>query len=102
MRPSLPERLPHHPAYPRTMEFGQLPAALQPGMRVVVRHLVRPDGPATDALGILLDRDDLRCTVETRRGPVIIELAAIVAAKQVPPPPERRAERRAGPPGERD
>lgn len=73
------------------MEFGHLPVALTPGMRVVVRYLVHPDGPATDALGVLLSRDEHRCIVETRRGPVTIELAAIVAAKQVPPPPARRS-----------
>ncbi|MEJ7650153.1 MAG: ferrous iron transport protein A [Nakamurella sp.] len=73
------------------MEFGHLPVALQPGMRVVVRYLVQSDGPATDALGVLLSRDEHHCTVETRRGPVTIELATIVAAKQVPPLPERRS-----------
>ena len=76
------------------MDFPTLPAALVPGMRIVVRYLVHPDGPATDVLGVLLRRDDRSCTVETRRGPVSVELAAIVAAKQVPPAPERRTPRR--------
>lgn len=75
---------------------GALPTGLTPGMRVVVRYLVRPGGSATDALGVLLDRDEHSCTVETRRGPVTIELDMIVAAKQVPPPPERRGRGRSG------
>ncbi len=75
---------------------GHLPAGLTPGMRVVIRYLVSPGGSATDALGVLLSRDEHRCTVETRRGPVTIDLSAIVAAKQVPPPPERRRAPRPG------
>ncbi|MBE7161975.1 MAG: hypothetical protein INR72_12080 [Williamsia herbipolensis] len=58
-------------------------------MRVVVRHLL-PGGSATDALGMLVARDEDSCTVDTRRGAVRIELAQIVAAKRVPPPPAPR------------
>ncbi|MFD9888529.1 ferrous iron transport protein A [Amycolatopsis sp. NPDC059027] len=58
------------------------------GTRVVVRYRIE-DG-FTDALGTLLARDAATCTVETKRGPVVVPLDAVVAAKPVPPPPERR------------
>ncbi|WP_245633668.1 ferrous iron transport protein A [Amycolatopsis jejuensis] len=64
------------------------------GTRVVVRY--RIEGGFTDALGPLVARDDETCTVETKRGPVVIPLAAVVAAKPVPPPPVRR--KTSGPP----
>lgn len=60
------------------------------GERVVVRYLL-PSGSATDALGELVERDATSCVVRTRRGPVRIPLAEVVAAKPVPPAPQRRA-----------
>jgi len=56
--------------------------------RVVVRS--RIDGGFTDALGRLLACGDGKCTVETRRGPVVVALSDVVAAKRVPEPPSRR------------
>lgn len=56
--------------------------------RVVVRY--RIEGGFTDALGPLRARDATTCTVETKRGLVVVPLDAVVAAKQVPPAPVRR------------
>ena len=61
---------------------------LIPGTRVVVRHRLA-SGSATDALGELTDLDDDGLVVLTRRGPVRIAHADVIAAKPVPPPPER-------------
>jgi N-acetylglutamate synthase len=61
---------------------------LVPGTRVVVRHRL-PSGSATDALGELTDNDDTGLVVLTRRGPVRIAHADVIAAKPVSPPPER-------------
>lgn len=55
------------------------------GTRVVVRHLIEEGERATDSLGKLVGRDVSSLTVETRRGPVRILLADIVAGKPVPP-----------------
>ncbi|WP_020662225.1 hypothetical protein [Amycolatopsis benzoatilytica] len=63
-------------------------ADLPLGTRVVVRY--RIEGGFTDALGPLRARDEETCTVETKRGLVVVPLAAIVAAKPVPPAPVRR------------
>jgi hypothetical protein len=59
------------------------------GTRVVVRY--RIEGGFTDALGNLVARDETTCTVETRRGPVVVDLAAVTLAKPVPPPPVRKS-----------
>lgn len=59
------------------------------GTRVVVRY--RIEGGFTDALGPLRARDATTCTVETKRGLVVVPLDAVVAAKPVPPPPPVRA-----------
>ncbi|GLY44254.1 hypothetical protein Amsp01_102770 [Amycolatopsis sp. NBRC 101858] len=59
------------------------------GTRVVVRY--RIDGGFTDALGNLVARDDTTCTVDTRRGPVVVDLSAVALAKPVPPPPVRKS-----------
>ncbi len=59
------------------------------GTRVVVRY--RIEGGLTDALGELVARDSTTCTVDTRRGPVVVEFAAVTLAKPVPPPPVRRS-----------
>ncbi len=59
------------------------------GTRVVVRY--RIEGGLTDALGNLVARDENTCTVETRRGPVVVNLAAVTLAKPVPPPPVRKS-----------
>lgn len=65
------------------------------GARVVVRRrLPAPDEfghRLTDAVGEIVDLQDDRITVRTRRGDVTIERSTIVAAKQIPPPPPRRA-----------
>lgn len=61
------------------------------GARVVVRYRLG-DG-ATDALGDLVARTDTACTVRTRRGDVVVALAAVVAARPVPPPPAPRRPR---------
>ena len=59
------------------------------GTRVVVRY--RIEGGFTDALGNLVARDSTTCTAETRRGPVVVECAAVALAKPVPPPPVRKS-----------
>jgi hypothetical protein len=59
--------------------------ALPPGTRVVVRR--REDDGYHDALGDLVAIDAESCTIETRRGPVVVPLAKITRAKPVPPPP---------------
>jgi hypothetical protein len=59
------------------------------GTRVVARYLLA-DGRATDALGLLVERDAASVVIETRRGPDRVVLAAVIAAKTVPPPPARR------------
>ncbi|MGQ7296192.1 GNAT family N-acetyltransferase [Quadrisphaera sp. KR29] len=64
------------------------PEELVVGRRVVVRHRL-PDGSASDALGELVAADGERLVVATRRGPVAVARADVLAAKAVPPPPER-------------
>lgn len=59
-----------------------------PGTRVVARY--RVPGGFTDALGYLRSCDGTACEIDTRRGPVTVPLANVVAAKQVPEPPPRR------------
>ena len=58
------------------------------GTRVVARY--RIVGGFTDALGYLESCDGPVCVIRTRRGPVSVQLAAVVAAKAVPEPPARR------------
>jgi len=70
------------------------PEELAVGRRVVVRHRL-PDGSASDALGDLVAADEQRLVVATRRGEVVVERSAVLAAKAVPPAPARR-ERRPG------
>lgn len=62
------------------------------GDRLVVRAHYG-DG-AQDALGDLLARTPDAVTIATRRGPVELRLADVVAAKPVPPPPPARPARR--------
>ncbi|ROS72249.1 hypothetical protein EDF24_3509 [Curtobacterium sp. PhB130] len=71
----------------RALALGVLhDAAL--GERVVVRA---HDGDgARDALGELAARTPDSVTIDTRRGPVRVALADVVAAKRVPPPPAPR------------
>jgi GNAT superfamily N-acetyltransferase len=62
---------------------------------VVVRwRLEAPDAATgatlTDAVGTLTTRDDETLTVDTSRGPVVIDRRRVVAAKEVPPRPSRR------------
>jgi hypothetical protein len=66
------------------------------GSRVVVRFALPEDAEAgaTDALGELVERSDTSCTVETRRGPVVLPDADVIAAKAVPPAPAPRERRR--------
>ncbi|ADJ43135.1 hypothetical protein AMES_1313 [Amycolatopsis mediterranei S699] len=59
------------------------------GTRVVVRY--RIEGGFTDALGDLVARDETTCTVETRRGPVVVTFSSVTLAKPVPPPPVRKS-----------
>ncbi|WP_328444413.1 MULTISPECIES: putative acetyltransferase [unclassified Amycolatopsis] len=59
------------------------------GTRVVVRY--RIEGGFTDALGLLVARDESTCTVETRRGPVVVDFDAVALAKPVPPAPVRKS-----------
>lgn len=61
---------------------------LRPGMRAVVRR--RIEHGVTDALGDLVAMDADTVSILTRRGLVVIDRAAVVAAKQVPPKPSRR------------
>ncbi|WP_395727085.1 ferrous iron transport protein A [Nakamurella sp.] len=74
------------PAEPFPADFLR---AAEPGTRVVARH--RVPGGFTDALGYLRWCDGTMCEIETRRGPVTVPLANVVAAKRVPEPPPRRA-----------
>ncbi|WP_420122310.1 hypothetical protein [Nakamurella sp.] len=62
--------------------------SVPPGTRVVARH--RVPGGFTDALGYLRSCDGIQCEIQTRRGPVTVVLANVVAAKPVPEPPPRR------------
>lgn len=68
-------------------------ASLPLGTRVVVRY--RIEGGLTDALGDLSGKDEVSCTIATRRGDVVVLFDSITAAKPVPPPPPRRAPRAA-------
>jgi hypothetical protein len=61
------------------------------GARLVVRYRLG-DG-ATDALGYLIERTLTSCVIETKRGPVAVPLADVVAAKTVPPAPAPRPRR---------
>lgn len=61
---------------------------LRPGMRVVVRR--RIEHGVTDALGDLVALDANTVSILTRRGLVVIDRTAVVAAKEVPPKPSRR------------
>lgn len=69
---------------------------LRAGMRVVVRHrLDRYAAGAvgarlTDVVGELLTVTPEHLQVRTRRGTVLVERRAVVAAKEVPPRPSRR------------
>jgi hypothetical protein len=54
----------------------------------VVRY--RIPGGFTDALGELVSAVDGECTVRTKRGEVVVDLATVAAAKEVPPAPQRR------------
>ena len=65
------------------------PVQFAPGQRVVVRWSL--PGGFQDALGTLLSVGGGYCVVDTRRGPVIIDLSAVVAARAVPPPPAPRS-----------
>lgn len=55
----------------------------------MIRHRT-PDGRQVDALGMVEVAGSDSITVATRRGPVEVPRAAVVAAKRVPPPPARR------------
>ncbi|HEY8881843.1 MAG TPA: GNAT family N-acetyltransferase [Dermatophilaceae bacterium] len=61
---------------------------LRPGMRAVVRR--RLEHGVTDALGDLVAMDANTVSILTRRGLVVIDRTAVVAAKEVPPKPIRR------------
>jgi len=72
------------PDNPAVRRLRSVPA----GTRVVVRS--RIPGGFTDALGELTAIDERSCTVRTRRGEVVIDLADVALAKPVPPPPPPR------------
>jgi hypothetical protein len=77
----------------------QTPAGLLASLPLTTRVVVRRrlgDG-FTDSLGDLVALDATTCTVRTRRGDDVVELADITAAKAVPPAPPRRAPRRVHP-----
>lgn len=85
MRPAVPTQA----AIARVRGLAVLAAATL-GDRVVVRALDGDGDGALDALGDLEARTADTLTVATRRGPVTVRLADVVAAKPVPPPPPRR------------
>ena len=60
------------------------------GRRVALRHRLA-EGPLTDAVGELADAGAGAVVVHTRRGPVRVDRAAVVAVRAVPPPVPRRA-----------
>lgn len=63
------------------------------GRRVSLRYRLpagRPGARYSDAVGDL-DRDGDRWLVHTRRGPVVVDPADVVAVRAVPPPRPRRA-----------
>jgi len=74
-------------AIARAHALGVLAAAAV-GDRLVVR--AHHGSGARDALGVLVARTDDAVTIDTRRGPVDVALADVVAAKPVPPPPVPR------------
>lgn len=70
-------------------------AALPLGSRVVLRWRLETADPATgatltDSVGTLSASDDRTLTVQTSRGPVVVDRARVVAAKELPPKPVRR------------
>ncbi|MFJ3321561.1 MULTISPECIES: ferrous iron transport protein A [unclassified Curtobacterium] len=77
-------------AIARALALGVLRDAAV-GDRVVVR--AHHGGGAQDALGVLVARTASSVTIDTRRGPVEVALADVVAAKPVPPPPAPRPRR---------
>jgi len=77
-------------AIARALALGVLRDAAV-GDRLVVR--AHHGGGAQDALGVLVARTASSVTIDTRRGPVEVALADVVAAKPVPPPPAPRPRR---------
>jgi len=78
-------------AIARALALGVLDGAAL-GDRLVVR--ARHGDGARDALGTLSARSPSAVTIDTRRGPVQVPLADVVAAKPVPPPPAPRQRQR--------
>ncbi|WP_260981235.1 hypothetical protein [Curtobacterium pusillum] len=74
-------------AIARALALGVLGKAAL-GDRLVVR--AHDGSGARDALGVLVARTADTVTIDTRRGPVALALADVVAAKPVPPPPAPR------------
>ncbi|WP_217637346.1 hypothetical protein [Curtobacterium sp. MCBA15_016] len=77
-------------AIARALALGVLRDAAV-GDRLVVR--AHHGGGAQDALGVIVARTASSVTIDTRRGPVEVALADVVAAKPVPPPPAPRPRR---------
>lgn len=77
-------------AIARALALGVLSDAAV-GDRLVVR--AHHGTGAQDALGVLVARGTATVTIETRRGPVEVALADVVAARPVPPPPASRHRR---------
>ncbi|ONI63447.1 hypothetical protein ALI44B_01650 [Leifsonia sp. ALI-44-B] len=85
------------PSLDPTAELRALPL----GTRVVVRWALRDGMPEadgihryTDALGLLIARDESGIGVETTRGLVHIGWGDVLAGKRVPDPPVRRTSNR--------
>lgn len=89
----MPDMTPPSVTDPRnTSEPADLTGGLTVGSRVSVRYRL-PEGAeagATDAVGILVSRDDETLVIDAKRGPVTVRRADVVAAKDVPPAPSRR------------
>lgn len=83
-----PERSVHAGTVPNMDSPAARLAGIGIGRRVVIRHRVGEH--ATDALGVLVELTESSCTVQTRRGRVVIAHTAIVAAKEIPQPPAPR------------
>lgn len=88
----MPDMPPPSVTDPHDTSGGASPAnRLTVGRRVSVRYRL-PEGAeagATDAVGVLLSRDDEALVVDSRNGPVTVRTADVIAAKEVPPPPSR-------------
>lgn len=86
MHPSLGSMTTDPAAVARARALGVLHDAAI-GDRLVVR--AHHGSGARDALGVLVARAADAVTIDTRRGPVEVALADVIAARPVPPAPPR-------------